>query len=240
MINFLGIGSAFNTQLGNNSAYIKKDKCFILFDCGSTVFGRLRSLNLIDDVSELYIIITHTHPDHIGSLGELVFYSHYIRNIKPKILFPEKNFIDTILGSMGVKSDYYEVLSSQNTIINNNDFCMEISFHKCTHVDLIPSYGFIFKFDGSTLYYSGDSNSIDNFVLEGLEKGTIHFLYQDTCGIDYNENPHFYLGRLAKMIKPELRHKVYCMHIDPKFARDEALKLGFNVVEAVINPKSMP
>ena len=88
--------------------------------------GRLRSLNLIDDVSELYIIITHTHPDHIGSLGELVFYSHYIRNIKPKILFPEKNFIDTILGSMGVKSDYYEVLSSQNTIINNNDFLNKI------------------------------------------------------------------------------------------------------------------
>ncbi|GAE87686.1 metal-dependent hydrolase [Acetivibrio straminisolvens JCM 21531] len=163
----------------------------------------------------------------------MVFYSYYIKNLRPKILFPDKNLIDVILGSMGVRTNFYEVLSSVDTVIKNNDFNMEVSFRKCSHVDSIPSYGVLFKLDGSTLYYSGDSNSISNFVLEGLEKGSIDFLYQDTCGIDYSENPHFYLGRLAKLIKPELRHKVYCMHIDPEFNRDEALELGFNVVEAV-------
>ena len=28
MLNFVGYGSAFNTDLGNNAAYIKKDKTF--------------------------------------------------------------------------------------------------------------------------------------------------------------------------------------------------------------------
>lgn len=240
MINFLGIGSAFNTELGNNSAYIKKDTCIVLFDCGNTVFGRLRSLNLLNDASELYIIITHTHPDHIGSLGELVLYSHYIRSLTPKILFPDKKLIDIILGSMGVRSDFYEVLNSKNTIINNDTFGIDISFLRSSHVDLIPSYGILLKLDNSTLYYSGDSNSISDFVLEDLEKGSIDFLYQDTCGIDYDGNPHLYLGRLKSLIKPELRRKVYCMHLDPKFERDMALKLGFNVVEAVIDSKPMP
>ncbi|HOM01367.1 MAG TPA: MBL fold metallo-hydrolase [Acetivibrio sp.] len=240
MINFIGTGSAFNTQLGNNSAYIKKDSHFVLFDCGSTVFSRLVSLNLIDDVSDLNIIITHTHPDHIGSLGELIFYSHYIKNLIPKILFPDKKLIDMILGSMGVNNEFYRVINSENTVINNSNFTMEVSFRKCSHVDSIPSYGILFKLGGFTLYYSGDSNSVDTFVLEGLEKGSIDFLYQDTCGIDYDLNPHLYLGRLEKLIKPELRHKVYCMHTDSQFNRDEAVKMGFNVVEAVIDFKSMP
>ena len=59
MLNFLGTGSAFNTEKGNTSAFIKKDNSLLLIDCGGTVFHRLQELNLLDGVENLYIVVTH-------------------------------------------------------------------------------------------------------------------------------------------------------------------------------------
>ena len=73
MLDFLGLGSAFNTDLGNTSAYIKKNTSLLLIDCGSTVFSKLHRIGLLDGVSDIYVIITHTHADHIGSLSDLIF-----------------------------------------------------------------------------------------------------------------------------------------------------------------------
>ena len=77
MLNFIGTGSAFNTELGNTSAFVKKNNSLLLIDCGGTVFHRFQELNIFEGLENLYIIITHTHPDHVGSLGEVIFYSYY-------------------------------------------------------------------------------------------------------------------------------------------------------------------
>jgi ribonuclease BN (tRNA processing enzyme) len=88
LLNFVGYGSAFNSKQCNNSVYIKKNHHLIVIDCGGTVFHQLMNLKLLDDITKLDIIITHTHTDHIGSLGDLVFYSHFVLKIKPNIYFP--------------------------------------------------------------------------------------------------------------------------------------------------------
>ena len=54
MLNFIGVGSAFNTELGNNSAFIKKQNSLILVDCGGTVFHKLQELNILDGLENLY------------------------------------------------------------------------------------------------------------------------------------------------------------------------------------------
>ena len=74
MLKFIGTGSAFNTELGNTSAYIKQDQTLFILDCGETAFTRMKQLNIFEDVKNVYIAITHMHPDHVGSLGSLVFY----------------------------------------------------------------------------------------------------------------------------------------------------------------------
>jgi len=68
MLKFIGIGSAFNTKLGNTSAYIKQNGVLLLIDCGELTFDRILKMNLLDDVNEVHIAVIHTHPDHIGSL----------------------------------------------------------------------------------------------------------------------------------------------------------------------------
>ena len=42
MLKFIGTGSAFNTELGNTSAYIKQNKTLLLIDAGPTVFARAK------------------------------------------------------------------------------------------------------------------------------------------------------------------------------------------------------
>ena len=79
MLKFIGTGSAFNQDLGNTSAYIKDGETLLLIDCGETVFQRIKEIKLLDDVKKVYIVITHNHSDHIGSLGSLVEYLYFIK-----------------------------------------------------------------------------------------------------------------------------------------------------------------
>ena len=118
-LGFLGIGSAFNTELGNTSAFLKKNNSLLLIDCGGTVFHRLQELSLLEELENLYIVITHTHPDHVGSLGEVIFYSYYILKHKPNIFFPNKELIERFLDSIGVTSEMYNLNSLD--VVDFND-----------------------------------------------------------------------------------------------------------------------
>lgn len=236
MLNFLGIGSAFNTALGNTSAFIKEKSSIFLIDCGSTVFSKIQKLDLLAGINNLYIAISHTHPDHVSSLGEVIFYSHYILNKRPQIFFPDVPLLSSILNNMGVDAEFYELIPATHTKIYDEFLdTMDLSFIPSSHVKNIPSYGILLKYGNHTIFYSGDSNEISQSILENLEKGYIDILYQDTCSIDYEGNPHLYIGKLAEYIKPSLRSKVYCMHIDQRFEKTKALNLGFNVAELFEN-----
>ena len=80
MLKFLGIGSCFNFDMGNTSAYYidNKEKTMLLFDCGETVFSELGKKGLLSDLEKATVIITHLHSDHVGSLPSLIFYFHYV------------------------------------------------------------------------------------------------------------------------------------------------------------------
>lgn len=55
VINFLGIGFAWNIEKDNTSAYIKKDKKMILIDCGKIVARKTIKNNVLGDIDEIYI-----------------------------------------------------------------------------------------------------------------------------------------------------------------------------------------
>lgn len=233
MINFIGTGSAFNTELGNTSAFIKNNTSLLLIDCGGTVFHNLQKLKLLEGVENLYIIITHMHPDHIGSLGDVVFYSYYILKQRPTILFPKKQLIDGFLKSVGVGSKMYRLNGLNLTEINDKklgDF--RIEFISVTHViDTMPAYGFLMNFGGKEFYYSGDSNNINNEIIDKMKHGEITRIYQDTCGLDYEGNGHLSLKKLCEIIPKEFRNKIYCMHLDKYITEQKIEDEGFNTVK---------
>ena len=232
MLNFIGMGSAFNTEIGNTSAFVKKNDSLILIDCGGTVFHKLQELSMFDELKNLYIVITHTHPDHVGSLGDVIFYSYYILKHKPTIFFPQKELIERFLTSIGVSAEMYNFNSNNVEDINDmqlGDF--SIDFMPVFHVDTIPAYGFIMKLNGSVFYYSGDASGISDTIVDKLKNGQICRIYQDTCGLDYEGNAHLSLRKLCDTVPHEFRNKVYCMHLDKNITAEDVKNNGFNVVD---------
>ncbi len=234
MIKFIGIGSAFNTELGNNSGFIKKEGAMILIDCGGTVFERLRKFELLKDISKIYIIITHTHPDHIGSLGDLIFYCHYKLKIKPVIYFPENTLIQRLFSVVGVKENMYII----KTAMKNGEMDKElgeftIEYLQGSHTKSIPAYSFYLTLNKTTIYYSGDSNRISKEVIEKLKKGEIQNVYQDITSIDYADTGHLSFKKLCEVIEGSLRERFYCMHLDDGLDSEVILNSGFNIAPLI-------
>ena len=232
-LKFIGTGSAFNTKLGNTSAYIKENNTLLLLDCGKLTFDRILSLNILSDVNEIHIAVTHAHPDHIGSLGSLIFYCYFVKKIKPIFHSADiKSF--ELLDIMGVTHEHcylYNCISDQVADIKNLN--LQLLFIPTKHVKELISFGILFLnlITRENAYYSGDSYEIPKSILRGLECGELNYLYQDTCKADYAGNVHLSLRRLVEVIPEGLRGKIYIMHTDENFDFDKAKELGFNVAE---------
>lgn len=234
MLKFLGCGSAFNTELGNNSAFIKEGKSLLLIDCGGTVFERLKKFDLLDGLENIYIIITHTHPDHVGSLGDTIFYCNHVLKKKANLFFPNKEHMEELFKYLGVSKEYYNFNCSD--IVNIDDEYIgdiSIKFITVDHTSKLPSYGFLLTVKDKIIYYSGDSKNIEDGIINRLRLGEIHQLYQDTCGLDYKGSGHVSLKKLCGLIPKALRSKVYCMHLDDKISLTDIEDNGFNAVKNI-------
>lgn len=230
MIRFLGIGSAFNTQLGNNSGFVKNGASMILIDCGGTVFERLRKFKVLEGLKKIYIVVTHTHPDHIGSLGDLIFYCHYKLKIKPTIYFPENTLIQRLFSVIGVKENMYTLIKSMKNNLSDGDLGETvIEFVLSSHTKSIPAFGFFLTLDKKSVYYSGDGNRIPKTIIEKLKKGEIESIYQDTTSIDYVDTGHLSFTKLCEIIDESLRNKVYCMHLDENIDEKNIKNSGFRI-----------
>lgn len=228
---FLGTGSAFNTKLKNTSCYIKFRDSMILIDAGGTVFHELQMSNILDGVKKLYIVITHTHPDHVGSLGDIIFYSHYIMKIKPAIYFPGEKVLLNFLDNIGVESSMYFLNSNISAEIeDDNTGLIKLSFIGVPHVTTIPCFAFIMETMEEKIYYSGDSRTIPGNIADMLFQGKLDKLYQDVSGLDYEGSNHLSLKQLCSLIPANMRHKVYCIHHDEYINKDMAEKAGFTFV----------
>lgn len=222
MLKFLGIGDAFSSSLGNTSAFYKKDNSLILIDCGENIFERIIQNDILSDIDKVYIIITHFHSDHIGSIGTLLFYLDKIGIKDTSIIYPNKKSLTLLLKLFGVQKCNYEVLSpSEEEDFNIREIKQSHSF--------MEAYGYLMRIDDKTIYYSGDTKSLSNEVLEMLMSNEIDYFYQDIReGInDY----HISLEELNGLVPIEYRDKIQCMHISESINRDEITRAGYRLVK---------
>lgn len=241
MLSFVGCGSAFNTELGNNAAFIKEGNILFLIDCGSSTFSRIQTIGLLKDVEQVVVLVTHTHPDHIGSLGDLIFYCYYAvgRVAEPSVhLFvPDGLQVRHLLNMMGVKENKYRLIPfTDKASFHHRNVCFQFEAVEVNHVEYLKSYGYIIHYENKTIYYSGDCKEIPEPILDKLHKKEFDQFYQDTCKADYEGNPHLSLKKLEKLIQPHVRNRVFCMHLDQDFSFEEAENLGFNVVHPINFP----
>lgn len=235
-LKFLGRGAAFNPKEGNTSAYFMDDKQLFLIDSGESVFERLVSNGLLEDITDINLMITHTHSDHIGSLGTLVMYSYYVLGRPLNIVIPSEakylSNIEEILNCFGCSHEMYNYVDEKKY---DNKFLsfQTIRYMETKHSDELSCYGILFTTLDGLIYYSGDTREIENVKLVINTGKNIDKLYIDTTTANFPGNVHLYIGVLQEQIPEELKSKVYCMHLNNDLCIEEARIGGFNVVEVL-------
>lgn len=233
-LNFLGRGSAFNQIEGNNSAYFIDDNQLFLIDCGENIFGRIIENKLLDNIEVINLLITHTHSDHIGSIGSLVHYCFYVLHKPVNIILPVGakylSSIEDILNGFGCRREMYNYIFEEELDSNCKSF-QKVRYIETTHCEELNWYSLIFYISNGIVYYSGDTNETTTLkkIIDSGHK--IDKLYIDTTSVDVPNNAHLYIGVLKKVIPNELKSKVYCMHLNSDDCIRQAEMLGYNVVE---------
>ncbi len=233
-LKFLGRGAAFNPKEGNTSAYFVENNQLFLIDCGENIFERLFESGLLNSVESINLMITHTHSDHVGSLGSLAMYSFYVLHRPLNIILPKGakhlSNIEKVLTGFYVEEQMYNYVDEKNYDDKYQTF-QNIRYMETNHRDDYNCYGIMFNTQNGIVYYSGDTKEINNIKALMDSGQTIDKLYIDTTSDDFPGNVHVYIGILQEEIPNELKNRVYCMHINNDSCIEQARVLGFNVVE---------
>ena len=222
MLKFIGIGDAFSTSLGNCSGFYKKDNRLIIIDCGETIFERIKNNNLLEGINKVDIIITHFHSDHVGSLGTLLFYLDMLEINDKRVIYPNSKDMNTLLHLFGVEECTYQVLTPKDV----SDFHIEEVKQEYCDID---AFGYLMNIDDENIYYSGDTKSIDERVLNKLFNNELDHFYQD---VRIEENDwHMSLGKLNRLVPYEYRNKIECMHLNENLDKSILESNGYRLVK---------
>ncbi|MCX7028271.1 MAG: MBL fold metallo-hydrolase [Spirochaetes bacterium] len=229
-LTFLGTGSAFNPEMGNTAAYFVSGERLFLLDCGETVFSMIRDLPTYRACDEVFVLLTHLHADHVGSLGSLITYSYYVTGKKVAVLHPVDSIL-RLLDLLGIERSWYgfeNLRAGTETDLGGGLAATPI---EVDHVPAMPCFGYLISDGSSRIWYSGDAKKIPARILEGLADGSIDRIYQDTGGGDREDPAHAGLAYLEAAIPPSLRSRVICMHLDSDYA-ELLVSKGFRVADA--------
>lgn len=238
MFYFLGRGSDFYDEEGNTSAFFIENNKMVLIDCGETVFGKILENELLNGINDINVMITHLHPDHVGSLASLIFYCYYRKQILPNIIVDENikymSHLKILLGILGVNPGMYKIKNTKDLCERFDNFEF-INFIQTKHQSGMNCYGIEFLTKDGMIYYSGDSNNLD-YINKIISSGeVINTIYTEATFIeDYVGSPHTSLRMLDKDIPEDLRKKVFCMHFDDENVIEKAIELRFNVVDTYV------
>ncbi len=196
-INFLGRDSGFGDN--NNSGYIEIDNNLLIIDCGFAVFNNIKHKFDYNKYDNIYVLITHPHNDHAGSLSQFILYMWFIFHIKITVVTKCES-LKQILDLEGTIDSIYDI----------TDSALGIEFIKTEHVEQFTSYGFKINANGRRIVYTGDTCTLDPFMP-----------YMDDCDEFYVDTSKFGGVHLkfedVKDRLSEIKSKgidVYLMHID--------------------------
>ena len=229
-------------------------KALYLIDCGETMFDVLYHKLDLASIEDVYVILTHMHADHVGSLGTLISYFYCLFNKAIHVVYPQETIkqLLTLEGITPLGYHYHETLPENPAgltavpvevkhaldmkcygyVLSDGTETIYYSGDSSELPEDMKCYGYVLSDGTETIYYSGDSSELPEDIRTRFLAGEIGRIYHDTSTHDSPNPSHCYYGKMEKWIPREERHRVYCMHLDSP-CEDMLKEKGFSIVEVV-------
>ena len=218
-LNFIGIGGATNIELGGNCCYLKDDDNLLVIDMCEGATEKIEKEDAFKGVKNIYVVITHTHFDHVAGLGVFIWYCNFNLNISPKTIysnFKYKQHIKKLLKLTGVDTKYVEFIKDSTFRIGDLNLNMQLT----THTPKLQCFGIMFEDKNGKYYYTGDTNDIDYLKNLCADK-TVKKIYTEVATKTYDV--HIKYDDLVNLDKD----KLVLMHFDTKELYNKAREEGF-------------
>lgn len=218
-LQFLGRGAGFSND--HTSAYfLTRDNDFVLFDCPASAFPKLKKIDFSKN-KQIFVLITHTHGDHIGGLSLFAQYMYFTLNRVITIVAPSdevKNDLYTLMTIEGTDPKWYKLVNAEH-LKYTYWFGHPISTHHSPQLEG-KCFGYHVLVDDVDVVYSGDTTTIKPYmpclcncasfyVDVSVHYGMIHLKLADV------------LDDLIALTKVGI--SVYLMHLDDVEAAEEII-----------------
>jgi len=223
-LKFLGRGAAFYPAYGNTNAFFTQGEDLYFLDFGESAFEKAVRLLDLKSYRRIYVLLTHLHADHAGSLASLCSYTHIVLGLTIYVVHP----VDTVVQLLrleGISKELYHYLPALPADC-------PVSAQPCPvqHAQDMQCFGYILRTADDAVYFSGDAAALPEQVRQQFLAGEIKRIYHDTAS--HASQAHCWYKRLEEAIPPDRRGDVFCMHLDGDYG-EMLRQLGFRVVQTV-------
>lgn len=209
-IKFFGCEAGFG-NFHTSASFSPEDNELVVIDCPVSTYQKLKKEDL-KKYENIYVLITHTHGDHIGGLGLFLQYVFFVLQKKITVVAPSsevKKDIETVLRIEGNETSWYKIITADDLYEKN-------WFKNCILTKHSPQlenkcFGYCFNVDGTNVVYTGDTSTLAPFVPYITSESE---LYVDTS---------VYYGQIHLKLSDALHNliyftkmgvNVYLMHLD--------------------------
>lgn len=216
MLKFFGISNGLSKRHSTSAFFVYKNN-LIIIDCSMDTCRELMDFNL-DKYKDIYVIVTHTHSDHVGGIGMLAAYLGWNKQKYLNIIMPNKNMVDLfnyyLVEIEGSHPSHYKI-----GVASDFKLDFEIEPIETSHTYLLNGkcFGWNIKVNDNYIIYTGDTNTIEPFVsyirLALLQNQNV-YLYTDISSV--NNGAHLFIDdNISKLINISKKGvKVFLMHIN--------------------------
>lgn len=213
------VGREYNGQINSNkSCYFIRKNVLFLINCGKGVVDAMRRKHTLNNIKDVYIVVTNSSKEHLADLKKLFFVLKN-KNITPKLI-ESISVNKKLIKRMGLKEqeDFVYLEPLQNNV-------KWINFLATPHTNMNFSCPVELYLDDKKIFYGGDCASIP-FSIEGYDEYYFDF---GELNNEYALDPKK-IERIIKKNKIK-KHQLWLVHLQNLRALQVAQKIGMQVAQ---------